>query len=102
MIYTPFSLNGAWELTYSQDPYPEKECPRARFAPSAFGEPAGLTVEQAVPGYWEESGNFLQQAADQSGVWDPALSYGCFRTGYGAAQCGGHFLLPPYLLLRGD
>ena len=54
MIYTPFSLNGAWELTYSQDPYPEKECPRARFAPSAFGEPAGLTVEQAVPGYWED------------------------------------------------
>ena len=44
MIYIPFSLNGSWEMDYSETPYTGTEEP-------AF---QGFAVADAVPGYWED------------------------------------------------
>lgn len=54
MLYTSFSLNGAWELAYSKDPYQTTEPPREPFAPDRFGRFFTIHVENAVPGYWED------------------------------------------------
>jgi len=55
MLYTSFSLNGAWELAYSKDPYQVTEPPKGPFhQPDRFGRFFTLPVEHAVPGYWED------------------------------------------------
>ena len=44
MIYSAFSLNGAWEMNYCEDIYTGTENP--------WNE--GFLIEHAVPGYWED------------------------------------------------
>ena len=50
MNYIPFSLNGAWEMFYSEEAYTSKEAP---LLVNPSHEPDCL-VENAVPGYWED------------------------------------------------
>lgn len=61
MIYTSFSLNGAWEMYYQEDQY---TCTISPFKSSEYEEKdiAGTepedrssnVIENAVPGYWED------------------------------------------------
>ncbi len=44
MIYTSFSLNGPWEMSYSETAYKGTENPWKD----------GFLIENAVPGYWED------------------------------------------------
>lgn len=44
MIATRVSLNGAWQMQYSETAYTSKECPQE----------GGSWIENAVPGYWED------------------------------------------------
>ena len=44
MLYTAFSLNGAWEMDYRPGAFTEKRNPWVQ----------GFPVEAAVPGYWED------------------------------------------------
>ncbi len=44
MIYSFFSLNGTWEMAYSEEAYKDTICP----------EFDGFLIENAVPGYWED------------------------------------------------
>ena len=50
MNYISFSLNGAWEMFYSEEAYTSKEAP---LLVNPSHEPDCL-VENAVPGYWED------------------------------------------------
>ncbi|MBQ7838883.1 MAG: beta galactosidase jelly roll domain-containing protein [Lachnospiraceae bacterium] len=58
MIYTSFSLNGAWEMYYQEEKYTGNEPPFqslendfSQISPEGMGS---YVVEQAVPGYWED------------------------------------------------
>ena len=61
MLYTPFLLNGAWEMYYQEEKYIGTKSPlkgRALGEADAAGtEPedrSSNVIEQAVPGYWED------------------------------------------------
>jgi len=47
MIYTPFSLNGTWEMGYREYAYLDTEDPWESQTDTGI-------VEAAVPGYWED------------------------------------------------
>lgn len=52
MLYTSFSLNGAWEMDYQDEKYTGEKMPWK----------SGNLVENAVPGYWEDmTEEFLKQ-----------------------------------------
>ncbi len=56
MIYTSFSLNGAWEMDYTEDVYTSEKEP-FKAAVTEIADPNALSraiVENAVPGYWED------------------------------------------------
>ena len=44
MLYLAFSLNGAWEMNYSEEKYTSEKLPVFK----------GHLIENAVPGYWED------------------------------------------------
>lgn len=44
MHYTSFSLNGAWQMSYTPTAYTDTVCPQV----------IGHWIENAVPGYWED------------------------------------------------
>ena len=44
MLYLAFSLNGAWEMNYSEEKYTSERLPVFK----------GHLIENAVPGYWED------------------------------------------------
>ena len=60
MLYSSFSLNGAWEMDYAEDAYLSSENPFQKTAAAkdiAGTEPEDRSrsvVENAVPGYWED------------------------------------------------
>ena len=60
MIYTAFSLNGAWEMYYREEKYTAEVCPLEQLQVAgdiAGTEPQSLSsnmIGNAVPGYWED------------------------------------------------
>lgn len=60
MIYTSFSLNGAWEMGYQEEKYTEEKEPfqsLQKEEDAAGTEPESICndrIEKAVPGYWED------------------------------------------------
>ncbi len=68
MIYTSFSLNGAWEMEYQEERYTDTESPfhRIRKQEDAAGtepeERGNNLIEKAVPGYWEDMTEAFQLA----------------------------------------
>lgn len=58
MHYIPFSLNGAWEMDYSEQVYTGKENPWRE----------GVLISNAVPGYWEDMAQAFENAPFYSGL----------------------------------
>ena len=60
MHFDSFSLNGTWEMRYSEEKYLGKENPFSTYEADgdiAGTEPADISnsfIENAVPGYWED------------------------------------------------
>lgn len=60
MIYTPFSLNGTWQMKYQEDKYTSFESPFENMhveEDAAGTEPEDISndiIQNAVPGYWED------------------------------------------------
>ena len=60
MIYTSFSLNGAWKMGYQEEKYTEEKEPfqsLQKEEDAAGTEPESICndrIEKAVPGYWED------------------------------------------------
>ena len=71
MLYTPFLLNGAWEMYYREEKYTETKSPLKSSAYEEVAADAAGTEpedrsstlrEHAVPGYWEDMTEAFQEA----------------------------------------
>ena len=54
MLYTSFSLNGSWIMDYTEGNYASRELPKLTNKQA--------TVEDAVPGYWEDMNDKFRKA----------------------------------------
>lgn len=52
MLYSTLSLNGTWKMGYQEDMYASEQLPQFQ----------GETIENAVPGYWEDMGDRFAKA----------------------------------------
>lgn len=70
MLYTPFLLNGAWEMYYQEEKYIGTKSPLSDGYEDSVADAAGTepedrssnVIENAIPGYWEDMTEAFEEA----------------------------------------